>query len=118
MCLSNPQKHSTKTRPLEAIIDSGSSLCCFHSDLCKPLGLKLTAGIRRSVGTVNRGSHCDGYIHPVKIWIGEHIITTKAVFSDDFPALGILGRVGFFDKFVITFDTSAQPPHMDLTWIT
>jgi hypothetical protein len=37
-----------------------------------------------------------------------------AGFTDQLPVAGLLGRVGFFEYFKITFDPSTNPPGFDL----
>jgi hypothetical protein len=42
--VSNPVKHSPPCRKFEAVIDSGASLCLFHSSIGQGIGLNVEKG--------------------------------------------------------------------------
>jgi hypothetical protein len=42
------------------------------------------------------------------------MLRIRAGFVDNLPVAGLLGRRGFFENFIITFDPSAEPPGFDL----
>jgi hypothetical protein len=92
--------------PTNALIDSGADISVIARSAAKTLGLgldgpkRVARGIGGKVESVNTevpiAVEQDGERHvltiPVKVMLGEH----------NLPML--LGRAGFFDRFVITFD--------------
>lgn len=86
------------------LVDSGADFCFFHSQVCESLGLKLKEGSKMSVTGVT-GDRFLAYFHNVEVKIGGWKYQIYAGFSKDIGTkLGILGRVGFFDKFKVCFD--------------
>jgi hypothetical protein len=57
------------------------------------------------------------YFHDVALHIGAEIIPVRAGFCDTLAAAGILGRMGLFSNFIITFDASSTPPGFELARI-
>ena len=105
--------HATSKR-FEAVVDSGSPVCLFHADIGKALGLNLTAGDRGLLGGVVGGSRGDVYYHKIKLKVLTDIIPIVGGFSENLSVAAILGRIGFFDKFTITFDPANSPPGLVL----
>ena len=90
----------------EALIDSGADHNIFHGDLAEIIGLKLTSGKSRKVYGLS-GEPIKGYIHNIVIKpIGMKEFSTPVIFSLQIPkhSLGVLGNIGFFDKFEVSFD--------------
>jgi hypothetical protein len=106
---------STKT--FEAWIDSGAPYCMFRSDFCRPLGIKLTDGVQKSLGGIIGGDTAPIYIHKVTLVIGGEQFGAMAGFSDALAVGAILGRAGFFENFKVLFDAETNPPHVELTKI-
>lgn len=110
-------KHATTCR-LEAVIDSGSPSCMFHSDLCKPLGIrKVEEGIPEPLKGIIGGRGAPAsmmYFHRVKILIRTECVETMASFCSDLAVAAILGRRGFFENFTVKFDCSVHPPMLEL----
>ena len=48
------------------------------------------------------------------IYVGEHALHIDAAFAKTLPIAGLLGRVGFFEHFKITFDPTSDPPGLEL----
>jgi len=65
-------------------------------------------------GVIQSASPADVFYHRIKVAVLTEIIDLTAGFCYDLPVAGILGRTGFFDQFIITFDPTAQPPGMDI----
>jgi hypothetical protein len=98
--------------PFETIglVDSGADISAIPLELAELLGLDLTGpkapayGIGGEVDsvetkvriTVEKGHEKYTFLIPIKVILGEY----------DFPVL--LGRLGFFNKFVISFDESLE----------
>ena len=111
--IGNPAKHSPPSKRFEALIDSGASRCIFHASIGKAIGFDLEKGEKEeTVGISGKSSVI--YLHTVSLYIAAQIITIKAGFSYDIPLAGVLGRMGFFDKFRIVFDPSTNPPCFEL----
>jgi hypothetical protein len=106
--------HGKQTNRFEALIDSGAGDCLFHADLCSALQIKLEKGAKGEVAGVARGVKIQAYYHGVKLWVGADILQITAGFVEDLPVAGLLGRHGFFENHIITFDPSANPPGFDL----
>lgn len=101
--------HST-TRRFEAVVDSGSPNCLFHADIGKAHGLEIEAGQRGPLGGVIGGARGDVFYHKVKLVVPGGLISIVAGFSDQLAVAAILGRHGFFEHYVITFDPRNSPP--------
>jgi len=86
----------------------------FHAGLCRALGIKLEAGIKDILAGVVGGKSADIYFHKIKILIGGYQITTMAGFSEEMAVTGLLGRRGFFEDFVVTLDSSTNPPCFEI----
>ena len=48
------------------------------------------------------------------MWVGAGMIRIRAGFAPHMSIGAILGRRGFFEHFVVTFDPSATPPGFDI----
>lgn len=109
------KRMQVKTKAFHAVVDSGSSACLFHADFLKPLGLKLKDGIEDSIGGVGRQISIPVYYHDVRILIGiDWVIGVRAGFSEELSVPALLGRLGFFDSFRVTFDHSQHPPCLEI----
>lgn len=101
---------------VEAIIDSGSSRCYFHSDLAEDVGVtRLYSGQRYVAPTANRRATITSYAHRVMLHLDDDSFEIMAHFSDQLPIPALLGRAGFFDKYVVVFDPRGTIPTFDLT---
>jgi hypothetical protein len=101
--------HTTSKR-FEAVVDSGSGICLFHADIGKAIGLKLKDGELSTLGGVIGGSKGDVWYHKIKLKVAGDIISITAGFCENLAAAAILGRHGFFEHFIVTFDPSTNPP--------
>jgi hypothetical protein len=109
------QTSTLKTKPFHAVVDSGSSACLFHADFLKPLGLNLKDDIEDSLGGVGRQTFIPVYYHDISILVGiDWKIGVRAGFSEELSIAGLLGRLGFFDAFRVTFDHSIHPPVFEI----
>lgn len=99
----------TKTIPTIGLVDSGADVSVISKGLAELMGLNLN-------GIVHTASGIGGEVSIVESRMSltvekpheKHtfLLPVKVVMNDDCPV--ILGRDGFFDKFVITFDQSRE----------
>ena len=100
------------TRYFEALVDSGAADCMFQASLASALGLELMSGTpsaRTGIGGRN-----EVWVHPISLFVGEHVLHVNAAFSETLPVADLLGRSGFFEHFRITFDPASDPPGLEL----
>ncbi|UCG69158.1 MAG: hypothetical protein JSV09_15460 [Thermoplasmata archaeon] len=89
---------------LRAFVDSGASYSIFHADIAEILGLDFTKG-EKNYMTVGDGVQIPVYTHDVKVHFSQQEFTAKIGFSNKLGiGFDILGREGFFDRFIICFD--------------
>ena len=86
----------------------------FHADIGRSLLIKIEKGVKGEVGGVAPGVRVDAYFHDVNLWVGADILKIRAGFVEKLPVAGLLGRRGFFENFIVTFDPSASPPGFEL----
>ena len=107
----------TKSPRLDALVDSGAFTTYFRSDVGRAFGLKVEDGEPGELRGVVDAPPVKVYYHPVKLCIGEHVIPIQAGFYDKLGWAGILGRHGFFEHFMVSFDPSSNPPGLEITRI-
>lgn len=93
---------------LQAYVDSGASWSIFHSDVAQLLGIKLSRSKRRYMALGN-GSVIPIFLHPIRVRFAGAEFAVPAGFSDSLKVgFNLLGRAGFFDRFVICFNDRAR----------
>lgn len=92
-------------------MDSGSPYCLFRADVAASIGLRdLASGVRGEIGSVT-GERDVCYFHKVKLYVeNSWMIEVTAAFPTNLAVPAILGRLGFFDNFLVTFDHALSPP--------
>lgn len=104
------------TSTFEAIVDSGSFDCLFHADIAAAIGIKdLTTGTAKVSGGVVGGVQMTTYGHEIRLSIGSDNFKIEAYFASNLPIAALLGRNGFFDKYIVTLDPTGEPPHFEIT---
>ncbi len=84
----------------------------------KPFGINLRDGIEGSLGGVGQKAFIPVYFHDIWILVGiDWKMGVRAGFSEELSVAGILGRMGFFDCFRVTFDHSETPPVLEINRI-
>ena len=106
--------HGRQTPRFEALIDSGASDCLFRADICPILGIKLEKGIKSSTAGIVPGEKIDVYFHDVNLWVVADMIKIRAGFAPRLSVGALLGRHGFFENFIVTFDPSNNPPGFEI----
>ncbi|MDI6689689.1 MAG: hypothetical protein QMD66_02100 [Actinomycetota bacterium] len=89
----------------EVLIDSGADFCIFDAEIAEILNLPITKGVKREFAGVT-GDRAFMYMHSIEMKLGGWSYQIEAGFSSDMGpyAYGIVGQVGFFDKFIVKFD--------------
>jgi len=87
----------------QALVDSGATISIFGEETANSLGVNIEKGKRIILGGV--GGRIVGYIHEVRIRVADTEFFCPIVFSREYlVSFNLLGRQGFFDRFLITFD--------------
>ena len=103
------------TPHFEALIDSGAFDCLFHGDIAAAVGIPdITTGVLKKSGGVAKGAEITTYGHEVRLIVGSDRFKIEAYFCHDLPIAALLGRNGFFDKYIVTFDSSGNVPGFEL----
>lgn len=95
-------------------MDSGSDYCLFHSSIGASLGMDVESGIEGGLGGVIGGVRSKLYYHKVRLLTAGEYFDVMAGFSPSLSVPALLGQVGFFDQFVVTFDYAPHPPCFEL----
>ena len=91
--------------PYEALVDSGADICIFDAQLAELAGLDITTGSERLVAGIT-GQAERQYLHQVIVNVGgwEHTIEAGFLSNIGRHGYGVLGQLGFFEFFKVTFD--------------
>lgn len=98
-------EHQGTKRRYKALVDSGADFCIFHSLIGELLGLDVEKGKVAPFSGVG-GNRMNAYFHNIRIHVGEVSHDLYCGFTRDIPpdGHGILGQMGFFDRFRVNFD--------------
>lgn len=72
--------------------------------------MDVESGTEGKLGGVIGGVAKRVFYHSIKIKLLGQMISVSAGFSFDMSVAAILGRSGFFDSFIVTFDPCNNPP--------
>ena len=100
--------------PLESIVDTGAGYCIFDAGIADGLGIPLREGEQVNFSGIARGAETTGYVHTVTLTVAAQSYEAPIVFAYGLSVTGILGQVGFFDHFIVTFDWTPHPPGFDV----
>ena len=78
------------------------------------MGMDVFSGAEGPLGGAVGASRGKVYYHKVRILVAGQNLDIIAGFSPDLSVAGLLGQIGFFNNFVVTFDYTPNPPVMDL----
>lgn len=88
---------------IEALIDSGANISIFGEEVAELLVIDIEKGRKIYLGGI--GGRIMGYIHILRIETAGRLFSCPVVFSREFKvSFNLIGRKGFFDKFVVRFD--------------
>ncbi len=108
--------HTVMRSPIFALVDTGSPYCLFRQDIAAAAGIRdLTTGKVGEIGSVKQGVKDVCYFHKVTLYVeSEWKIEVMAGFPLNLSVPALLGRHGFFDHFLVTFDHSTDPPMIEV----
>ena len=93
---------------LQAYVDSGASWSVFHVDVAQLLGLKLR-NLKRRYVTLGNGAVLPIYLDHIRVRFAGAEFTVPVGFSDALHmGFNLMGRAGFFTKFVMAFNDRAR----------
>ncbi|MBS3138169.1 hypothetical protein J4207_00520 [Candidatus Woesearchaeota archaeon] len=105
-------KSNLRTKQTHALIDSGSMLSLFGLEVANELGILYKNGKPTRIASVH--GELLVYIHSLHLIIMNHEFSCQVGFSDEFKAnVNLLGRMDFFDNFLITFDEKHKKVVLD-----
>ena len=108
-------RHGGRATPwFAAFVDSGSHCCLFDKSLATRLGLDLEKGARDVVRGLADEAWIEVRFFEVTMIVAAEAVVVPVGFCDLDPWPGLLGRAGFFEKFVVAFDHASDPPGMDI----
>lgn len=88
---------------VRALVDSGAEQNVFSPDIAKRIGIDLNK--HRPVTISGVGGMVDGWLVPVTLQLGEWRWDSETIFSSGMEAgSGLLGQIGFFAFFIVTFN--------------
>ena len=104
--------------PILAVVDSGSPYCLFKTDIADFLHIDLTNAPRGQMGGVIGGPQDVTYFHRITLQVENNwTFDVLGAFMKKLAVPAILGRVGFFDRFTVTFDHSKTPNEFEVNKI-
>ena len=97
--------HKNISVPYEVLVDSGADFCIFDAEIAEILGIPVNEGKKKEFSGVT-GTKAIMYMYPAEIKIGGWPYKIEAGFSEEMGpyGYGIVGQIGFFDKFIVKFD--------------
>ena len=99
---------------LESIVDTGADHTIFDAQIGDDLGIPIRKGREVPFTGVAMGTRTVGYLHKVTLTVAAQTYEAPIIFAYDISATGILGQIGFFDHFIVTFDWTPDPPCFDV----
>jgi hypothetical protein len=101
--------------PILAVVDSGSPYCLFRTDVADFLQIDLTNAPTCPIGGVIGGPKDTLYFHRIRVQVENNwTFEVMGGFMKKLSVPAILGRSGFFDKFLITFDHTSRPREFEI----
>lgn len=99
--------HGNNFQDLMCLVDSGADLCLFSSKIGEILGIDVNSGRREQIGGIAEAPIA-AYVHTVRLIVrGLGGVDVEAGFTESRGIrTGLLGQIGFFDRYRITFQRS------------
>ena len=103
-----------RSAPLESLVDTGAGHCVFDAEIADGLGIPVRKGQEVAFSGIARGAETIGYLHMVTLTVAAQNYDAPIVFAYSLSTTGVLGQIGFFDHFIVTFDWTPHPPCFDV----
>lgn len=100
------KKDGLPLQPLLALVDSGASISLFDAQIADVLGISRTEGAKEQVQGIIGA--VEVYIHEVHCLIKRYPFPCRIAFAQNFGELQILGRLDFFERFIVLLDEIDQ----------
>ena len=95
-------EHGSETLHLHALVDSGAEHTILSLEVAEELAIDLSDA--EDVTVVGAGDNeLDGWRTKVQFKLGRHRWQAPAIFSEAATSRAILGQIGFFAYFTVTF---------------
>ena len=89
------------------LVDSGASISLFNSSVGDQLGIEVEKGEPLSPSGIGR--EVQAFVHRIRCSVAAQAVTCPVAFSKDINTpFQIIGRQGFFERFLIQFDEQDQ----------
>ena len=99
---------------LIALVDSGAEHSVFSADLAEELGVSLSAADHVTIVGVGE-NQVPGWLAPIELRLGRHRWQAPAIFIKGNTRRCILGQIGFFAFFHVTFRYDRR--EMGIRWV-
>lgn len=88
-----------------SLVDSGADACIFPKGIAEVLNIDIDSG-QKTIFSGIGSNDLSFYFHEVELLFDQYRIKTKVGFSNskNIGASGIIGQLGFFEKFKVAFD--------------
>lgn len=102
-------EHEGRVLFYEVLVDSGADLCIFDAEIGEALGIDVERGARQDVAGLTGVSE-PYFMHEVTLRVGGHPHRTKVGFMSSMGRYGhgIVGQLGFFDRYIVKFDYAKE----------
>ena len=93
------------------LIDSGATISLFNSSICGALGIEFEDG--EPLTTSGIGGQVESYVHRIRCSMAAQSVVCPVAFCDHLSTpFQIIGRQGFFERFLVQFDEQDQMVYM------
>jgi hypothetical protein len=100
-------RHKGKSVQFDALVDSGAEHNVFSLEIAEEVGLSLRKA-RHVIVVGAGGQEIDGFLTKVELQLARHPWTAPTIFSAAGERRAILGQIGFFAFFTVTFRHAAR----------
>ena len=88
---------------LEVLVDSGASFSTFREEVAELLGINIEEGEKRQ--SIGISGKIEVYLHQIDMKVFDSWFTCTVAFSRELTSsFNLLGREGFFDRHLISFN--------------
>jgi len=92
---------------IKALVDSGAGVSIFPAAIGNHIGIKVKNDKIQPIQGINMGM-IEVYRHDIVLEVGGWKFKTLAFFTYADTAMPVLGQIGFFDLFKVTFNYSKE----------